>query len=153
MEGFGPNGNGYWGTLFDREALLAMPTKHPRARSYRDLIVWQRARELTRVSYELTQQFPDTERYGLTTQVRRAAVSVSVNIAEGWGRGTRAELRRFAAISRGSLYELEAEYDVAEDLSFLTKEALGPARKAIDEISRMLTGLRKSLSQRISNRV
>ena len=126
-----------------------MPSKHPRAQSYRDLIVWQRARELTRLTYKLTRQFPRDERFGLTAQMRRAVISVSANLAEGWGRGTRAELRRFAAISRGSLYEVEAEFDAAEDLEFLTPDALKPLRQTIDEISRMLTGLRKSLGKRI----
>jgi len=129
-----------------------MAIRHPRAQSYRDLIVWQRARELTHVAYELTRPFPVSERFGLTSQIRRAAVSVSVNLAEGWGRGTRGELRHFSAISRGSLYELESLLDLAEDLGYLAAEATQRARTLIDEVSRMLTGLRKSLTMCIDSR-
>jgi hypothetical protein len=77
------------------------------AKSFQELIVWQRAIELTTALYKLTQQFPGVEIYGLTSQLRRAGVSVASNIAEGYGRGTRGEYRNFLGIARGSTLEIQ----------------------------------------------
>ncbi|RPI59311.1 MAG: four helix bundle protein, partial [Planctomycetaceae bacterium] len=83
-----------------------MDNKRP-IRSYKDLQVWQKSMELAGQIYEATQKFPADERFGLTSQLRRAAVSVPSNIAEGYGRGTRKDYKRFLQVARGSLYELE----------------------------------------------
>jgi len=85
-----------------------------------DLEVWKDAMRLVSQVYRVTQVFPDVERYGLAQQIRRAAVSVPSNIAEGTARGTRAELVRFLSIARGSLSELDTQLWIARDLGYLT---------------------------------
>ncbi len=83
------------------------------ARSYRELFVWQRARALAAQAYTITEQFPVAERYGLTSQIRRAAVSVASNIAEGQGRLTSGEFQHFLGQARGSLLEMETQLAIA----------------------------------------
>jgi four helix bundle protein len=118
----------------------------PSYRSYRDLEVWQVAMQLVVEVYTISQSFPKDERFGLTAQIRRAVVSIVANIAEGHGRGSRLEYRQLASVARGSVTEVSAELDVAEVLQYATAAALGPARGHADSISRMLTTLRRSLS-------
>ena len=89
------------------------------ARSYRELLVWQKAKALAVHIYQSTEQFPRNETYGLTSQLRRAAVSVSSNIAEGQGRLTSGEFCHFLGQARGSLLELETQPDIALDLAYL----------------------------------
>src|SRR5690349_15610412 len=96
----------------------------PKARSHRDLLVWQKARQLVRCAYVLTRSLPRHERFGLASQIQRAALSVASNIAEGWGRGTRRELHHFATIARGSTYELDTQFDAVEDLEYLPTESV-----------------------------
>ena len=90
------------------------------ARSYRELLVWQKAKSLSVEIYRTTEQFPRAETYGLTSQIRRAAVSVPSNIAEGQGRLTRGEFLHFLGQARGSLLELETQLAIALELSYLT---------------------------------
>ena len=85
-------------------------------------MAWQKAKSLAKIVYEKTELFPRAERFGLTSQVRRAAVSVASNIAEGQGRLTRGELRQFLAQARGSLLELETQLDIAHDLGYLLEQ-------------------------------
>ncbi len=113
--------------------------------SYQDLIVWQKSVRLAEVIYNLTARFPAEERYGLVSQLRRASVSISANIAEGWGRGTRPELRNRLMISRGSVDETESDLVLAEKLGFARSGELQEARALIIEIRRMLVALRRSL--------
>ena len=82
-------------------------------KTFRDLVAWQRGVDLTDVVYRLTSIFPDDERFGLVSQMRRAAVSVPANVAEGYGRGRRAEYIRHLEIARGSLFELQTHVEVA----------------------------------------
>jgi four helix bundle protein len=89
------------------------------ARSYRELLVWQKAKTLSVQIYQATEQFPRTETYGLTSQIRRAAVSVASNIAEGQGRLTLGEFLHFLGQARGSLLELETQLAIALDLNYL----------------------------------
>jgi four helix bundle protein len=89
------------------------------AHSYRELLVWQKAKSLAVHTYSVTERFPRTETYGLTSQARRAAVSVVSNIAEGQGRLTSNEFIHFLGLARGSLHELEAQLSIALDLSYL----------------------------------
>ena len=98
--------------------------------------------------YEVTKSFPVAERYGLTSQIRRAAVSVVANIAEGWGRGGRAELHRYLTMSRGSLYELDSLLEVSEDLEMCAPGATATARSLGDEVGRMCSAMRTSLHRR-----
>ena len=87
--------------------------------SYRELVVWQKAKSLAVHIYSATERFPRTEAYGLTSQARRAAISVVSNIAEGQGRLTPNEFLHFLGIARGSLHELEAQLTIALDLDYL----------------------------------
>lgn len=114
-------------------------------RSFQDLIVWQRAIDLTTDIYRLTEEFPRAEVYGLTSQLRRAAVSVASNIAEGSGRGSRKEFRQFLNTARGSLCEIETQLLIAGRLEFAAKDRLRNAEASAGEVGRMLNGLLQSL--------
>ncbi|MBX3436640.1 MAG: four helix bundle protein [Planctomycetaceae bacterium] len=115
--------------------------------SYRELKVWQRAIDLVVACYELTRKFPDDERYGLTSQLRRAAVSVAANIAEGHGRGTKKAFLNFQWIANGSLTELETHFIIAGKLGYVSREAGRPVYDQMQEIGRMLSSLRRSLKR------
>jgi len=118
----------------------------PRVESHRDLIAWQKAVDLVTRIYEITKVFPADERFGLTQQLRRAAVSVPSNIAEGKGRGTGPEFGRFLNIASGSLTEVDTQLVIAERLGFITKDTLSEVAGEIAEVGRIVTGLRKSLA-------
>lgn len=111
--------------------------------NYRKLIVWQKARELTRFVYRETQKFPQSEVFGLTQQMRRAAISILSNIAEGQGRYTRRDCRRFLVIARGSATELEAQIVISSDLDYLAENAATDLENRATEVCRMLNGLLK----------
>ena len=113
--------------------------------SFRNLEVWQRAIELTLAVYKLAATFPDSERFGLTSQLRRAAVSVASNIAEGYGRSTRGEYVLFLGHARGSISEVETQIVIAKALEFGSKEDLRNAESLCNQVGRMLRGLMKSL--------
>ena len=115
--------------------------------SHRELRVWQRAMDLVEASYRITDSLPRDERYGLTPQIRRAAVSVVANIAEGNRRLHRAEYVHHLSIARGSLGELEAHFDITSRLRYIKESDLKPVRELIDHVSRMLTMMIKRLSR------
>ena len=94
-----------------------------RSQSYRDLIVWQKAMALARKAYSVTSGLPKSEAYGLLSQIRRAAVSVPSNIAEGHGRLTDSQFRYFMGNARGSLYEMQTQIELAGDLGYVEAEA------------------------------
>jgi len=100
---------------------------------------------LVRLTYEVTASFPREERFGLRSQLRRAAVSTMSNIAEGYGRGTTADYLRFLRMSRGSLYEVESETIAADDLGFLSTVNTRRIFDAVEEVAMPLSGLIKSL--------
>ena len=108
-----------------------------------DLIIWQRARELVKECYLVTSTFPRDELYGITSQQRRAAVSVAANIAEGYGRRHRREFLNFLSIAGGSLSEVETYLHLAVDLEFVDAERVRNALGYADEIGRMATALRR----------
>lgn len=108
------------------------------AQDARDLIVWQRAIELTVCIYKLTRLFPKDELYGLTSQMRRASVSVASNIAEGRGRLNPAEFRQFLGIAQGSIFELKTQLTVAKNLEMGQDRALDEAESLSEEVSKML---------------
>ena len=120
------------------------------ARSYRDLVVWQKAKALAVRIYEATEPFPKHELCGLTSQIRRSAVSVASNIAEGQGRLGRPEFRHFLGQARGSLLELDTQIAIARDLNYLDIDN----HKALDEeiyrvlglLNRLLESLRDQSS-------
>ncbi len=114
--------------------------------SYRQLLVWQKARSLAVAVYQATETFPKSEIYGLTSQVRRAGVSVVSNIAEGQGRLTKGEFRHFLGQSRGSLLELETQLDIAFELGYLNPSyhelLLHRTYEVLGLLSRLLSSLR-----------
>jgi four helix bundle protein len=108
---------------------------------FKKLRVWEKARELAQVLYRETRAFPDSERYGLTSQMRRAVASVGSNIAEGCGRSGESEKARFFQIATGSLSELEFQSIIAGDLVFLGEEELDGILARINELGVMLGAL------------
>jgi four helix bundle protein len=102
------------------------------------LVVWQRGIELTVAVYKLTSVFPDTEKFGLTNQMRRAAVSIASNVAEGYGRATRGEYLQFLGHARGSCSEVETQIVIAKELGFGSKDQLRKAEELCNEVGRML---------------
>ena len=117
--------------------------------SYRDLKVWQLSINLTEQVYQLTQNFPKQEVYGLASQIQRAAVSIPSNIAEGHSRDSTKEFLHFISISLGSLAELETQLILAGRLLYLEKKDLEIILSKTDEIQRMLRGLQKSLKAKL----
>lgn len=116
-------------------------------RSYRDLSAWQHARELALAVYRETQSFPSDERFGLTSQIRRSAVSVPSNIAEGYGRGRAADYARFLRVARGSLFELETQAQLGLDLGYFTSDSHAKIQSLINESARPLSGLIRRIEQ------
>jgi len=115
--------------------------------SYRDLIVWQKSIELAKQLYRLTAKFPNDEKFGLISQIRRAAVSVSSNIAEGQARNTTGEFIQFISHAEGSAAELDTQLYLSIELGFVTSMEAAPILALIDEIRRMLNSLRRRLSE------
>ena len=117
-------------------------------KSYRDLEAWKRALLLIAEVYRTTRRLPSEERFGLTSQMRRAAVSVASNIAEGYGRSTRGEYLNHLSIARGSLYELESLCGVCQELSLLTSKDLTTVAKHLVHARRLLRRLIEALRKR-----
>jgi four helix bundle protein len=115
-------------------------------RSYRDLIVWQKAIILAKTIYALTGAYPKEERFGLVAQMRRAAVSIPSNIAEGQARRTTGEFIHFISYAEGSLAELDAQIVLSVELGFAVAATIEPADTGITELRKMLFALRRSLS-------
>ncbi len=115
------------------------------AHNFRELKVWTRAIEFTVQVYALTRTFPKDELYGLTSQLRRAATSIALNIAEGSGASSNAEFIRFLEMARRSVYEVIAALEVAYRLEYCTVEQRAPLDHEANEIAAMLTGLIKRL--------
>ena len=117
--------------------------------TFRDLKVWQKAIELAKEVYAITRRMPDSEKFGLTNQMRRAAVSIPSNIAEGNARRSRNDYIHFLTMARGSLAELETQWILARELKFLLPD--DTLTETMLEVSRMLQGLIASLRRRESN--
>jgi len=117
------------------------------SQSYRNLIAWQKAMRLVTEIYEATRTFPRDELYGLTSQLRRAAVSVPSNIAEGQARFSRREFHHFLSIARGSLVEIETQIQIAENLCYLRAAARSRLLAEAAELGRVLNGLIASVKQ------
>lgn len=116
-------------------------------RSYKDLVAWQKSMDLVTATYRATAIFPKDELFGLTSQLRRAAVSIPSNIAEGQGRLSEKEFRYFLGQARGSLMEVETQMQIAENLGYLSKEQTGDLLRACAEVGRILNGLLASVSR------
>ena len=121
-----------------------------RLKSYKDLLVWQKSLAMVKLIYELTRSFPQDERFGLVAQMRRAAVSVPSNIAEGQSRHTRGEFIQFISHAEGSLAELDTQLLIAIELGFCSPSQAEGLLSLVDELQRMLNGLRQKLATRHS---
>lgn len=113
--------------------------------TYADLEVWRAAMDLVERVYKITKRFPKEEMYGLTSQLRRASVSVPSNIAEGKGRSSDKELIQFLAHARGSLFELDTQLQLAERLGYVAREHCDSARRETVRVGQMLNGLIRSV--------
>jgi len=118
-------------------------------RNYRDLQVWSKAHHLTLELYRISGQFPREETYGITSQLRRAAVSIGANLAEGCGRRTSSELARFVRIAMGSASELDYHLLLSRDLGFMAADEFTRASSALIEVRKMLTSFLNSVEEQI----
>jgi four helix bundle protein len=116
--------------------------------SYRDLIVWRKGIELAKLIYQLTKNFPSEEKFGLVAQMRRAAVSIPSNVAEGQARHTTGEFIQFISHAEGSLAELDTQPILSIELKFRSRPAAEPGFALVSEIRRMLNSLRRKLAAR-----
>lgn len=114
-------------------------------KSFKDLIAWQKAYELCKQSYAVTRDFPPDERFGLLAQIRRSAVSVPSNIAEGYGRGTTKDYVRFLWTANGSLCELETQLMLARDPRLGNAKSIGACLDTLREVERILSALIRAL--------
>jgi four helix bundle protein len=128
--------------------LTALPEGEMQVRHYQQLIAWKKAIALVTHVYSLTAIFPRDEMYGLISQLRRAAVSIPSNIAEGQGRATRGEFIQFLCHSRGSLFEVETQLEISRNLGYITSEQLTSLSSELSELGRILNGPITSLQQK-----
>jgi len=115
-----------------------------KVKRYEELVVWQKAMPLAKMVYGLQKQLPKEEMYGLGDQIRRAAVSVPSNIAEGFGRETDKDFRHFLSIARGSLYETKTQLELAESLGFIRVPS--ELSDLFNEVAKLINGLSRYLS-------
>jgi four helix bundle protein len=125
--------------------LLFMESLKPKSRSYRDLDIWKLSIDFLKEVYRVTGKFPASEIYGLTNQLRRAAVSIPSNIAEGQGRNSSKEFRQFLSIALGSVAEVETQLIIAKEINYLTEGELTPLSNSLDVMRKMLRALAASL--------
>ena len=111
------------------------------AKAFRDLLVWQKAMDLSVAIYRITDHFPKSEVYGLTSQMRRASVSIASNIAEGAGRSSKRDFCHFVAMAKGSGYELQTQVLLAQRLGYVSTEDTLTLEAASTEVGKMLSGL------------
>lgn len=115
-------------------------------KTFRDLLIWQKSMEFVVMVYENTSTFPDAEKFGLVSQLRRAAVSLPSNIAEGYGRKSPGELNRFLNISMGSLFEIQTQIEIANKLGFISNDSFTKLFDHSREIERMVSSFIKSIN-------
>lgn len=125
-----------------------MTSDELKTKGYRDLLVWQKGRVLVKKIYQLTGTFPPEEKFGLVSRMRRAAVSIPSNIAEGQARHRTGEFVQFISIAEGSVAELETQLTPAVDLSFCTEAQAKQSSDLLEELRRMLNALRRKLETR-----
>jgi four helix bundle protein len=118
-------------------------------RNYRDLQVWKKAHDLTLELYRVSQRFPREEMYGITGQLRRAAVSIGANLAEGCGRRTSNELARFVRVAMGSASELDYHILLCRDIGLMSSDAFSISTAKLTEVRKMLTSFLQSVEEQI----
>jgi len=119
-----------------------------RIQSYRDLKVWQQAVDLAELCYRFTKTYPKEELYGMTSQIRRASVSVAANIAEGYGRKTKGEYIQFLYIAQGSLKELETHLLISQRVELTSHESINPILNQCESVGKPLLALIRALENR-----
>ncbi|MDT4968177.1 MAG: hypothetical protein QOJ64_2914 [Acidobacteriota bacterium] len=119
-------------------------------KSYRELTAWQKAMDLVQITYEAVRTFPREEIYGLTSQLKRAVVSVPSNIAEGQGRKSTREFLRHLSIAYGSLMEVESQILVAQRLQYLSQEVVERVLELTSELGRLVNGLSNALNSKLT---
>jgi four helix bundle protein len=112
-------------------------------KTYRDLIIWRNSMDLAKHTYRLTKTFPGDEKFGLVSQINRSVVSLASNIAEGFGRKSPEEFRRFLKIALGSLYEFKTQIELSKDFGFLKAEDYAYMNELSDEIGKMINTILK----------
>lgn len=115
-------------------------------KTFRDLKIWQQSMELVTEIYITTSSFPEEEKYGLTSQLRRSSVSIPSNISEGFGRNSQGDFKRFVNISMGSLFELQTQIEVARNLEFISNEIFESLYDHSREIERMMSSFIRTLN-------
>ncbi len=120
----------------------------PTVKSYQDLVVWQKAMSLVTEIYRISQKFPKEEIFGLTSQIRRAAVSIPSNIAEGQGKSSTGEFKSFLGHAKGSLAELETQILIAKNLNFVSENEVDQLLILIAEVGRIFNGLVSALKKK-----
>lgn len=113
--------------------------------SYKDLIAWQKGIELTTDIYKMLGQFPKEEKFGLISQISRSCTSIPANIAEGWGRDSDQNFIYYLKIAKGSLYELETHLIISKNINYIAEKTLKDLQIKIEEISKIINGLIKSI--------
>jgi four helix bundle protein len=116
-----------------------------KTQSYKDLVVWQKSIALAKLIYTITAKFPPEEKFGLVSQMRRAAVSIPSNIAEGQARHTTGEFIQFVSHAEGSVAELNTQLILAVELHFCSDKSADPSFELMEDVRRMLNGLRRKL--------
>ena len=114
-------------------------------KSYRDLIVWQKSMSWVTIVYSLTSKIPESEKFGLISQIRRSSVAIPSNIAEGAGRNSNAQFKNFLQISIGSCFEVETQLIMSKELEYISEEELETISKELDSIMKMNHNLQKTL--------
>jgi four helix bundle protein len=117
--------------------------------SHKNQFIWQRAVKLALNCYQLTQHFPKSELYGLTSQIRRCSVSIPSNIAEGYGRVSNKEYVRFLQIANGSVRELDTQLIIAREAGLISKELINPVIEEVDEMQKIMTATLQKVENRI----
>lgn len=115
--------------------------------SYRDLIVWQKSMSLVTLIYQLVLVLPENEKFGLKPQIKRSAISIPSNIAEGYGRNYKKDYARFLQIARGSLFENQTQLEIAVNLNFIKSDDLKEIKELSIEVEKMLNSLIKKLEE------
>lgn len=127
--------------------MKSLKFENPKADGYRDLVVWQKGITVAKLVYALTKTFPSDEKFGLISQMRRASVSISSNIAEGQARHTTGEFIQFISHAEGSVAELDTQLHLAVELGFATDQQAAPGFELLGDLRRMLNGLRRKLGE------
>lgn len=118
-------------------------------KTFRDLLIWQKAMTLVTNAYVLTNAFPKEEQFSLTSQIRRCTISIPSNIAEGFGRGTNKDYHRFLSISLGSLFEFQTQVEIAYSLQYITENEFSTIYEDSREVERMLTSFISKVKENI----